>query len=198
MTPETMQFGKKVIYPEAITGKKVIEIGSYNVNGSYATFVKPYLPSEYISVDLQQCDHYKDSKWIANDPEAIHLKEPCVNLIIDVIELLNKFGSESFDYVISTEMLEHTQYWKKAISVMKNLLKSNGYLVLTTRSPGFPLHGWPDDWWRFTLEDMKLIFSDCEILALESEKALQGVFVKVEKPASFLENALNFNVYSMK
>ncbi len=197
MTPETMAFGRKVILPEEITDKKFIEIGSYNVNGSYATFIKEHKPSDYVAVDLQQCDHYKGT-YIATDRHAVHLQEPCVSLISNVLDLPYRFNLEFFDYVVSTEMLEHAEDWKKSISVMKRLLKKGGYLVLTTRSPGFPLHAWPDDWWRFTPDDMKKIFADCEILNLESEVALAGVFIKVRKPFDFIECDLNFDVYSMK
>lgn len=197
MTPETMAFGRKVILPEEITDKKVIEIGSYNVNGSYASFIKEYNPSDYVAVDLHHCDHFKGT-YIATDRQAVHLQEPCVNLILNVLDLPDRFNLEFFDYVVSTEMLEHAEDWKKSISVMKRLLKKGGYLVLTTRSPGFPLHAWPDDWWRFTPDDMKKIFADCEILNLESEIALAGVFIKVRKPLDFIECDLNLDVYSMK
>ena len=197
MTPEIMAFGKSLIFPQEINYKRVIEIGSYNVNGSYANFVKSYRPREYVAVDIHYCDHYK-GEWKPNDITAYHLPEPCVNMVMNVRDLVDKYGEESFDFVISTEMLEHVEDWKGTISVIKKILRPNGYLVLTTRSPGFPLHSWPDDWWRFTLRDMELIFSDCEIIALKPEVACAGVFIKVKKPIHFFENALDMDVYSMK
>jgi SAM-dependent methyltransferase len=195
MTPEVMQFGEKIILPIEVTNKRIVEVGSYNVNGSFSTFVKKYKPKEYLGLDLTPCDH---DGWVCNDGSAVHLEEPCVNLVMDVLELVDRFGKESFDYVICTEMLEHAENWKACISVMKNALKSNGYLVLTTRSPGFPVHSYPDDWWRFTVEDMQYIFADCEILALESEKTAEGVDIKVKKPVNFKERIIDIDVFSMK
>lgn len=183
MTPNTMIFGKKVILPSEIKGKRLIEIGSYDVNGSYSYFVKDYLPSEYIAVDMQSCNHSHPT---------------CVTHVLNCLDLVNVFGLESFDYVISTEMLEHAEHWKKCISIIKQLTKLEGYIVLTTRSPGFPLHNYPGDWWRFTMKDMEKIFSDCEILNLEPEISQPGVFIKVRKPINFIERNLNFEVYSMK
>ncbi len=185
MTSDTMTFGRKVILPREIRDKKIIEIGSYDVNGSYASFMESYEPSEYVKVDMSPCNH-------------THHK-PCVTHVLDCVNLLDSFEPEEFDYVISTEMLEHAEHWKKCISVMKQLAKKGGYIVITTRAPGFPLHSFPDDWWRFTMDDMTKIFADCEILALEPEIDQPGVFIKVKKPLDFVECSLdNIEVHSMK
>jgi SAM-dependent methyltransferase len=199
MTPEIMRLGRELITPNEITGKRVLEIGSYNVNGSYATFLKPYNPLKYIGIDIQPCDHFNEGQWVVTDIKslAVHLQEPCVNLILNVHKLLDEFGKESFDFVICTEMLEHVEDWKNAISIIKNLVKPNGYVVLTTRCPGFALHGWPDDWWRFTHEDIRTIFSDFNIIALKPDIEL-GVFIKAQKPINFTENVLDIKVFSMK
>jgi len=197
MTPEIMNFGKSLMLREEVFSKRLIEFGSYNVNGSFSTFLDKYTPAEYVAIDLQECDHYKNGVWQANNPAAKHLARPCVNRVMDTESALQEYGRESFDLVISTEMLEHVKDWKGAIRAMKHILKPEGYLVLSTRTPGFPLHNYPDDYWRFTLDDMKRTFSDFDIHALHAE-SLQGLFIKAKKPVNFVENNLNFNVHSMK
>lgn len=63
-------------------------------------------------------------------------------------------------------------------------------MLITTRSYGFPDHGYPADFWRFELSDMQSIFSDCAILALEKDSESPGVFVKVKKPQEFVARSL--------
>ena len=43
-----------------------------------------------------------------------------------------KFNDESFDIVLSTEVIEHVDHQNKAINEMFRVLKSNGILVITT------------------------------------------------------------------
>ncbi|MCW2933034.1 MAG: hypothetical protein JWM19_3996, partial [Actinomycetia bacterium] len=64
-----------------------------------------------------------------------------------------------------------------------------GVLVLTTRSEGFPLHGYPEDWWRFSVEAMGAILQaaglDVERLEPDPDPASPGVFARARKPAGW-------------
>ena len=171
-------FGAVNLHPEDVEGKKVIEIGSYDVNGSIHSIVDTSKPSEYVGVDIEE--------------------GPGVDLVCSAEEVLNCFGRESFDLVITTEMIEHVWDWKIVISNIKDICKPGGIILLTTRSLGFPYHPSPTDFWRFEKEDMENIFSDCEILVLEKDKEYPGVFIKVKKPLEFIEKDLaDYNLYSM-
>ncbi len=62
----------------------------------------------------------------------------------------------------------------------------------------FSPYGHPYDFWRFELEDMKNIFSDCKILVLDKDFAAPGVFIKVKKPNKFVEKDLShYELYSV-
>lgn len=66
-----------------------------------------------------------------------------------------------------------------AISQMKQVCKPGGLLLISTRSQGFHVHDYPGDFWRFEIEDMKVIFSDCQILRLEKDvETHPGVLLK--------------------
>jgi len=82
-------FGASNLSKEEIQGKRVIELGSYDVNGSLRTYVKSLNPSEYIGVDIK--------------------KGPGVDIVCDAENIVDKFGNEAFDVVISTELLEHVR-----------------------------------------------------------------------------------------
>lgn len=59
-------------------------------------------------------------------------------------------------------------------------------MVLTTRSPGFPFHEYPGDYWRYTITSMRLILKGAglriEWLAKDDDPGSPGVFVKAHKP----------------
>jgi hypothetical protein len=91
-----------------------------------------------------------------------------------------------FDLVISTEMLEHSEFWRIDMRAMITVIKPGGILFLTTRSPGFHYHDFPDDHWRYTVEDMGNILGgaglDIIILKPDPSPHEPGVYAKARKP----------------
>ena len=174
-----LDFGRTRLTEADVTGKRVIEIGSMDINGSLRPAVEALGPSEYLGIDIAE--------------------GPGVDEICSVYDLVERYGAESFDVVISSEMIEHVHDWRKAISQIKGVMRPNGVLVITTRSIGFPYHDYPFDYWRFELDDMRAIFSDMTIEALEPDTDDPGVLVKARKPlANFVENDLSDHaLYSM-
>jgi SAM-dependent methyltransferase len=134
-------------------------------------------PREYVGVDL--------------------LPGPGVDVVCPAERLVERFGADSFEVVVSTEMLEHVADWRAVLVAMKRVLAPGGVLLLTTRSPGFPYHAWPHDHWRFDLDDMRAAFADCTMLALESDPKEPGVFVFVRKPLSWVESTPELPIYEM-
>ena len=97
-------------------------------------------------------------------------------------KIVGRFGVESFDVVISTETLEHVLGWRTAVNNMKLVLRSGGYIYITTRSKGFSYHGYPYDYWRFEASDLIKIFRDFEIIKIERDWEAPGAFLKARKP----------------
>ena len=129
-----IRWGAKNLTNEEIKGKKVIEVGSYDVNGSLRYIIELLEPAKYIGVDI--------------------VKGPGVDIICSAEDLVERFGKESFDIVISTCTLEHIKDWKKSISDIKNICKPNGIILIIAPSD-WPYHEYPYDFWRYKKEDIK-------------------------------------------
>jgi len=98
---------------EEFEGKSVLEVGSRYVNGSIRPMIVNFLhPSQYLGIDIES--------------------GPLVDLVLPAEKLLEFFGPDSFDGVISTELLEHVQDLRLIINKMKSVLKTGGYIYLNT------------------------------------------------------------------
>lgn len=173
-----LEFVADLITPAEITGKSVLEAGSRDLNGSVRPFIEALTPSRYVGTDI--------------------LPGKRVDLICDAVDLVREFGVNSFDVVVTTEMLEHVPDWRETVSNLKRVLKPDGVLYITTRSVGFPLHGFPSDYWRYGVGDMQAIFADMEIVALMPDPYEPGVFLKARKPIVFREKDLSgYALYSI-
>ena len=149
-----------------ISGKRVIEVGAYDVNGSVRPLIEALDPGDYIGVDISAGRG--------------------VDIVCDACDLIKRFSINCFDVVISTEMLEHVGDWRLVIHNLKNICKPGGIILITSRSYGFFYHGYPYDFWRYELEDMKYIFQDFDIDVLEKDPQY-GVMIKAIKPLNFVE-----------
>lgn len=166
---------------------RILEVGSCNVNGSIREVLSEYA-DEYIGVDL--------------------FDGPGVNVVLDVADLTDTFECQSFDFVGSTEMLEHCLKWQDALYQMVSVLRQDGLLLITTRSPGFELHDYPGDHWRFSYSDFEKIFQPLgDIIQIKNDMTLGwqcgiGILVKRKLYQSQLSEWKSwldtFSVYSMK
>lgn len=173
-----IDFGLKSLSEPEVKGKSVLEVGALDVNGSFRSLIENLHPQRYLGVDIAM--------------------GPGVDEICDAIDLINKFGKEKFDILVSTEMLEHVRDWRKVCSNLKQILKPGGIILITTRSKGTPYHGHPFDFWRYELSDIKNIFSDFSILSLDKDPMSPGIFLKAKKPVDFTENNMEgYKLYSI-
>jgi len=102
-------FGAINLKKEEIEGKRVIKIGSLDVNGSLRPLIESYNPKEYIGIDI--------------------VKGPGVDRICKVENLVEEMGQNAFDIVVSIELLEHVKDWRKAISDIKGVCKKEGGII---------------------------------------------------------------------
>ncbi len=106
------------------------------------------------------------------DPEsgATHIGDLC--------QLDGVLPSQSYDYIVCTEVLEHTLQPFAAVQEMYRLLRPEGMLFLTTPF-NFRIHGPLPDCWRFTEHGLRALLKDFTLLELRGietpERALMPI-----------------------
>jgi len=182
-------WGLENISVDEIMGKRILEVGSLDVNGTLRYGIQRMKPLEYIGIDI--------------------IEGRGVDIICKAENLVEKFGEETFDFVLSTCLLEHVQDWKTCVSQIKRVCKREGHILIIVPSI-YPYHEYPYDYWRFSKTDMIRIFRDCEIIKLEHDYEIsQGsdgkllplslVYLKCKKPKFFTETNLDsYKVYRME
>ena len=171
MHGSVMLFLASVLKANDVAGREVLEIGSFDVNGSPRTHILPLGPKKYIGIDTAPGKG--------------------VDLVVDGAKAHEHFGENSFDIVICCEVLEHAADWKAIVSSAKRVLRPDGVMVFTTRAPGFQYHAYPGDFWRFTDLLFGVAFQDMKIELLCGDWEFPGVFMKARKPKDFKEADLS-------
>lgn len=170
MHDSVMEWASEVIVVDDIKDRDILEVGSYNVNGSVRGLVERFSPSSYLGVDRSA--------------------GPGVDRVVDCEKLTEVLGRDCADVVVSTEMLEHCSDWQRCVYELVAAVRPGGVLVVTTRSIGFPYHC-PPDVWRYTLDSLVEAFRERAGLTVESasidpDPERPGVFLKVRKPAEWV------------
>lgn len=124
MHPSVSTWVNNQVKIRGIAANSTLELGALNVNGS----VRGYFTGPYIGVDKQAGNG--------------------VDKVMDANQL--EFEDESFDTVVSTEMLEHDPSPWLTFQEIYRVLKPGGKLLLTTRGPEFPHHDYGGDFYRYT------------------------------------------------
>lgn len=147
---------------DVVPDRSVIEVGAYDVNGSIRPLLEPRAGS-YLGVDMAL--------------------GPRVDQVVNCVDLITTFGCDQFDVVACAEMLEHAAEWRECLVNMAGVLAPGGVLALTTRSPGFPYHPFPEDHWRFPLNTMTSIIAALGLSGtVIDDWEREGVFVTATKP----------------
>lgn len=88
--------------------------------------------------------------------------------IADICNKNDKLIQDSyFDFVVCTEVLEHTLNPFSAVQEIKRILKPGGLLFITTPY-NFRIHGPLPDCWRFTEHGLRELLKDFKLISLET------------------------------
>ena len=140
----------KAKYPDFFKNKKVLDIGSLDINGSNRDLFEN---CDYTGLDVGEGKN------------------------VDIISIghLFKGPDNYFDTIISTEVFEHDMFYEETIKNVMRMLKPGGLFLFTCAAPGRPEHGtrrrgafcaplllevseeWADYYKNLTPDDFKII-----------------------------------------
>lgn len=94
-----------------VEGSRVLEVGSYDVNGSVRAYVESLGCALYLGVDA------------CPGPGVDVVRDACVPGLCESV-------GGPFDLVVCTEMLEHAENWRVAVENIKSCVRPGGRLLL--------------------------------------------------------------------
>jgi SAM-dependent methyltransferase len=155
-----MRFVEQVVADLGLASMDVLEVGSLNVNGSVRRF---FSGGTYVGVDMRE--------------------GPDVDVVLNAHDLVRHFAYEKkFAVVVSTEMLEHDDAPWISVAQMREVAAIGGFLILTARGYDergcFPLHSYPDDLWRFSVQGVRVMLERAgwNVVRVEQDPEAPGVF----------------------
>lgn len=87
--------------------------------------------------------------------------------IADLCHCVDLIGHDRYDFVVCTEVLEHTRQPFDAVASILAILQPGGMAFVTTPF-NFRIHGPLPDCWRFTEHGLRELFKPFEILELNA------------------------------
>lgn len=97
---------------------------------------------------------------IDNFDSLISINSVVINTNYPEVDMQNlPYRENSFDFVISDQVIEHLENPKKAIDESHRVLKTGGIAVHTTCFMN-AVHRYPKDYWRFTPEALNYLCHD--------------------------------------
>lgn len=85
--------------------------------------------------------------------------------IADLCNCVNEVGIEKFQFIVCTEVLEHTRQPFDAVESIYKMLKPGGLVFISTPY-NFRIHGPLPDCWRFTEHGLRELFKSFELIEL--------------------------------
>lgn len=189
MHTEVHEFVKQVRgkFPEYFEGKRVLEVGSLDINGSVRQYFRG---CDYTGLDLGEGSGVDVicpiNLFYCGECLIVGEYQPNIDPLPRSLEQLEE---AKYDVVISTEMLEHDKWWESSLDAMYQNLRSGGILILTCAGPNRHEHGttrttpgdapFTNDYYRnisiedftsilphtlFKESDIKLVRGDCDLV----------------------------------
>lgn len=104
-------------------------------------------------------------RWTGIDMQEGH----GVDLVADIHDLPTDWNGQ-FSGVLCSEVLEHVARPWVALPKLKQVIRPGGWMVVTTLT-SFPIHGFPDDYYRYTPSGLKLLLEDAGFTNVQTENA---------------------------
>lgn len=104
-------------------------------------------------------------KWTGIDMQEGHGVDQVVDIHTPPTEWSGRFSG-----VLCSEVLEHVARPWLALPKIREIIHPGGWMVVTTLT-SFPIHGFPDDYYRYTPSGLKLLLEDAGFKNVATENA---------------------------
>ncbi|MDP2770606.1 MAG: class I SAM-dependent methyltransferase [Giesbergeria sp.] len=140
----------------ARSGTRLLDVAPQDHKGA-----KPYLPVgiEYHTLDI--------------DPNS------GATYIADLCSCALTVGYDIYDFIVCTEVLEHTRQPFDAVNSIHAMLKKGGLAFISTPL-NFRIHGPLPDCWRFTEHGLRELFKSFEILELNALESTDRFLMPIQ------------------
>lgn len=139
MHGSVMEWAASQVAEHDLDSRSVLDVGSLDVNGS----LRELFCGPYLGVDMRP--------------------GPGVDRVLNAHELAEL--GRRFDVVVCTEMLEHDDAPWLSVEAMRQMVWPGDVLLLTARGFDergcFPVHGYPQDHWRFSITGLSCLLARC-------------------------------------
>jgi len=117
------------------------------------------VPGQGVFADLRPL--FPKKKYVGCDMRS----GPGVDLIADMCT--TGLAPESVGTILSMDTLEHVEYLREALIEMFRILRYDGVIAISSVMD-FPIHDYPQDFWRFTPEGFKSLLKPFHRSIVES------------------------------
>jgi SAM-dependent methyltransferase len=121
-------------------------------------------------LDIAPQDHAGARPFFGDDVEIETLDidpDAGATYVADITRPIDAIADGRFDFVVCTEVLEHTLQPFDAVAEIHRVLRPGGLLFLSVPF-NFRIHGPLPDCWRFTEHGLRALLADFELLELEA------------------------------
>jgi hypothetical protein len=158
----------------------ILEIGSFDVNGH----IRDLLPADaaYLGLDLRAGPGVD---WARNPADmlptpyqaGVHLAE--TGHQDRAARFAEVRDNEQWDVILCLETIEHDVNPASTLTEASMAGHARSTLILTTRSPGFPLHDHPADHWRWSPDAIEVLLASTpwRLVVVDTDPEQPGVFV---------------------
>ena len=92
-----------------------------------------------------------------------------VDEVVDIHAMPAEWDSR-FSAVLCSEVLEHVARPWRALPELYRVTAPGGWIIVTTLT-AFPIHGFPDDFYRYTESGLRLLLEDAGFASVETASA---------------------------
>ncbi len=157
----------KICADELAVRGPLYEFGAYQVKEVAEENLRPIFPDiEYIGTDMRA--------------------GPGVDIVLNLHDI--DLPDDSAECVLCLETLEHVEYPRRALSEIYRILSPTGIAIISSQFY-FPIHNYPNDYWRFTPEGFRSLLKEFNYSAVfsfgekpEFPASVVGVGIKGKTP----------------